>query len=86
MPFIEQMGTFPGGSRKEFWWEREWRRVGHYALPDRVIGLCPESEIDDFRRSTANRVTEYAFIDPRWGLERIIAHLAGFDEADVEIL
>jgi hypothetical protein len=27
-PHIEQMGTQqgPGGYRKEFWWEREWRR------------------------------------------------------------
>lgn len=42
-PFIEQMGTGPG-FRKEFWWEREWRHLGHYELPPRVIVIAPESE------------------------------------------
>jgi len=27
-PFIEQMGPTRDGGHKEFWWEREWRRVG----------------------------------------------------------
>jgi hypothetical protein len=31
-PFFEHMGTWDD-SRKEFWWEREWRHVGQYSLP-----------------------------------------------------
>ena len=27
-PFIETMGRPKGGTRKEFWWERAWRKVG----------------------------------------------------------
>jgi hypothetical protein len=44
-PFIEQMGTWPSTkTRKEFWWEREWRHVGDFRLPPRIIILCPEEE------------------------------------------
>ncbi|HEV7593904.1 MAG TPA: hypothetical protein VGO33_02820 [Gemmatimonadaceae bacterium] len=90
MPFIEQMGTFPPTNfRKEFWWEREWRHQGHYSLPSRVIGLCPEDEIPElteYARDSKTCLTKFRFIDPRWGLERIIAHLAGFGRDDVEIL
>jgi hypothetical protein len=39
-PFLEQMGTWRS-SRKEFWWEREWRHVGDLPLPfGKVIWLC----------------------------------------------
>ena len=32
-PFIEQMGTWPNRSSKEFWWEREWRHAGNFSIP-----------------------------------------------------
>jgi hypothetical protein len=85
-PFIEGMGDWrtTSGHRREFWWEREWRHVGDLHLPDLgTLFLCPEDEIDDFlpredgeSRAKWNR-RKRRFIDPRWGLERIIAHLAG---------
>lgn len=81
-PFIEQMGTQlgAGGYRKEFWWEREWRRCGDYLLPARVIVMCPEDEIPHFYQFIEH--LEFApraeFIDPRWGLEQIISSLARF--------
>lgn len=88
-PFIEQMGrgagAMGGGYRKEFWWEREWRHVGDFSLPGRAIVLCPEDEREEFRAIlNADECTLKAkLIDPRWGLEQIIARLAGFDDSDV---
>jgi hypothetical protein len=79
-PFCEQMGTWPTvGGQKEFWWEREWRHAGNVYLPaGGVIWLCPEDEIPDLGVGP-----NAAVIDPQWGLEQIIAHLAGFAPRDV---
>jgi hypothetical protein len=83
-PFIEQMGTRadggPGDYRKEFWWEREWRCCGNLPLPSRVIVLCPEPDIPYFSKMIAadEWASNAACLDPRWGLEQIIARLAGF--------
>jgi hypothetical protein len=82
-PFLEQMGTNEGSPsagpyRKEFWWEREWRHVGNYPLPSRIIVLCPESEMGEFKKIPEESCVEAGLIDPRWGLEQIIARLAGF--------
>lgn len=84
-PFIEQMGTIPFGTRKEFWWEREWRHVGDFSLPSHVIGLCPEAEIDDFVNycTSIGKASFKAWIDPRWSLEEMIARLAGFQADQV---
>jgi hypothetical protein len=39
-PFIEQMGT-TAQVRKEFWWEREWRHVGHFVpVEEGRCALC----------------------------------------------
>lgn len=44
LPFIEQMGTWTATSRKEFWWEREWRHLGSLTFRPAEIALvlCPE--------------------------------------------
>jgi hypothetical protein len=36
--------------RREWWWEREWRKVGHldFALSDIVAVLAPEAEHSAF--------------------------------------
>lgn len=81
-PFVEQMGTWSQESKKEWWWEREWRHVGNLSIPFRkVIWLCPEDEMDSIREATEDNTAH--MIDPRWGLEQIIAHLAGFAPEDV---
>ena len=81
-PFIEQMGTWPAAAPKEFWWEREWRHAGHLTLPTTsVMWLCPEGEIDTIQQRLGRTLTPW--IDPRWGLEEIVAHLAGFPPGDV---
>lgn len=90
-PFIEQMGTKykDDGNleyRKEFWWEREWRHQGNFALPRHVIVLCPEAEHDEFRSVITSSDQSATTIDPLWGLEQIIANLAGFKKDEIEIL
>lgn len=80
-PFMEQMGTWSSSS-KEFWWEREWRHVGDVPIPTTsVIWLCPEGEIDAINDRVGAPLNPW--LDPRWGLEEIIARLAGFPLSDV---
>lgn len=92
LPFVEPMGTWTstGGTAREFWWEREWRKVGTLHIPPgSAIFLCPEDEIEEFVPRRADEATrdwnrrKRRFVDPRWGLERIIAHLAGMSKGDV---
>jgi hypothetical protein len=94
-PFIEQMGTQPGtpgnpGYRKEFWWEREWRHVRTFRLPEHVIVLCPEDQFDDFGAVVDDPGNLFLgtakFVDPRWGLEQIISRLSGYRPQDSDIL
>jgi len=92
-PFIEQMGTHRDAAgaiiyRKEFWWEREWRHVGNFGLPDHVIVLCPETEFAEFRQAVEDHPLfgTGSFVDPRWGLERIISRLSGYGAEDSDIL
>jgi len=92
-PLIEQMGTRRNADgtlayRKEFWWEREWRRAGNLGLPDRIIVLCPEVEFAEFQEAVAAHPLfgNATFVEPRWGLEQIISRLAGFDAEDSDIL
>jgi len=69
LPFVEAMGTWPGG-RKEFSWEREWRHLGDFkfAWDDVALVLCPETEIDEFEA-----LGSYNAVDPSWSLEKMIA-------------
>lgn len=90
LPFFEQMGK-PSGVRKEFWWEREWRHVGDVTFgswSDIVVVLAPEDDHGMFRQDLTQRLAQtqppppagaerLSIVDPRWGLERIIAALAG---------
>jgi hypothetical protein len=81
-PFFEQMGTWPNRPPKEFWWEREWRHVGNVDLPTgSVIWLFPEAEVEQINARVGRELTPW--IDPMWGLEEIVAHLAGFPVREV---
>jgi Putative abortive phage resistance protein AbiGi, antitoxin len=88
-PFVEPMGTNAGSLpyKKEFWWEREWRHHGDFKfeLNNIALGFCPEKEIDEFEAYTKELDTKSTvkFIDPTWGLEQIIARLAGKSPTDV---
>jgi hypothetical protein len=90
-PFIEQMGTKTNRKgvleyRKEFWWEREWRHQGDFKLPDHFIALCPEEDIPAFEKVLKKEWLSIPLLDPRWGLEQIIARLAGFETDEISIL
>jgi hypothetical protein len=80
-PFIDWMGVWPSGNRKEFWWEREWRYCGDFTLPPRYIILCPADEAWEFDAVLEHELGEKAphgsYIDPSWSLEQIIGSLAG---------
>jgi hypothetical protein len=89
-PFIEQMGSGQTASgsnyRKEFWWEREWRKVGDFTIPNHCIGLCPESEIAGFKAHVqGSALHNTSFVDPNWSLEQIIAHLAGIPSTSIDL-
>lgn len=79
-PFIEQMGP-TAQTVKEFWWEREWRHVGNFHLPRRIVVLCPEREFAEFREFGDPVVC----IDPAWSLEQLIARLVGYNSDDSDV-
>jgi len=90
-PFVEPMGK--GNNQdtgesycKEFWWEREWRHIGDFELPNHLIIICPEDEFPEFEALVQDKEWKPKCIDPNWGLEKIIAHLAGFDNREIDIL
>lgn len=90
LPFFDWMGgPFPRNPvSKEFWWEREWRHQGDLSLASfwkKIIWLCPQAEHDAFAELVAAATPEgetasRVFIDPFWGLEEIVAHLAGLPD------
>lgn len=84
-PFMEQMGPMNNGGQKEFWWEREWRKVGSFLFQPRhiVVVFAPESEHTELGEFVARRYEDEKiprFVDATWGLERMIAALAEVDE------
>lgn len=86
-PFIEQMGQNPPQYKKEFWWEREWRHAGNFALPERFIILAPEADWPGLGGlAVARGYTNPQFIDPVWGLEEIIARFAEFRPDEIGAL
>ncbi|MFE0462776.1 abortive infection system antitoxin AbiGi family protein [Kitasatospora sp. NPDC058965] len=83
-PFYEQMGN-PSGTRKEFWWEREWRHVGDFEfdLSDLVVLFAPEAdhdEIDEVLYDLKPKGRRPQLVDATWGLERMIAAFARVSE------
>lgn len=91
-PYIEQMGDWSTGAytnRKEFWWEREWRHVGHFYFQPRhtVALLAPASHHPELRgvlaESTQWSTRKVPILDPNWGLERMIASMSGVSEEDI---
>jgi len=58
----------------DFHWEREWRIVGslEFDLSDIYCGLCPQEEIPDFESKYGVK-----FIDPHWGINKILDKLVG---------
>ncbi|WP_176562331.1 abortive infection system antitoxin AbiGi family protein [Mycolicibacterium palauense] len=91
-PFIEQMGDWSQGGTtrmKEFWWEREWRRVGDFSFePIHTVALlAPASDHTELRQTLdatgfwSSRAVP--ILDPDWGLERMIAVMSGVAPEDL---
>lgn len=84
-PFIDQTGN-PAGTPKEFWWEREWRHVGdlEFTAADLVVVFAPGQEHAIIQESMSGyrgcKAAMPSLVDARWGLERMIAALAGVSE------
>ena len=76
-------------SRKEFWWEREWRHAGNFTFaPEHiVVAFAPEDQQaslrTELRQATDGAYDGLTFVDVNWGLERIIGALANVDAADL---
>jgi hypothetical protein len=92
-PFFEPMGR-PANVRREWWWEREWRRAGHVGFHwhDVVAVLVPAEDHDLFAAAFEQRRHDHhygpplrplRYLDPRWGLERMVAALVELPEADI---
>jgi hypothetical protein len=80
-PFIEQFGEY-----KDFHWEREWRCVGDFYLPDRYMVIAPEDDHIDLKAHIKENVPDpkmVSVIDSFWSLERVIANLAGYRSKDL---
>jgi hypothetical protein len=82
-PFFEVMGTWRNvqpPSRKEFWWEREWRMRGDYffGLDQIAFWIVPEAEQTGFQVHVGHidSNAKVRCIDAKWGLEEILARLA----------
>lgn len=79
-PFFESMGTWRRPSRKEFWWEREWRKVDNlqFSWAALVAVLAPEDDHEFIAKELEFRDRERRImLDPLWGLERMISALSG---------
>lgn len=88
-PFIEQMmPETKWGTPKEFWWEREWRKVRSLTFPWSVVVavLAPEKDHPYIEAAlTPHKGPDGdvpRLLDPNWGLERMIAKLAGVPDKD----
>jgi hypothetical protein len=59
----------------DFHYEREWRIVGNlfFELTDVYCGLCPNADIPQFEE----KFPPIKFIDPSWGINRILDKLVG---------
>jgi hypothetical protein len=88
-PFIDNPGNYPGRNYR-FEWEREWRVVGDFTFtPDDVAFLfLPEDDHDKTRQFFADVQVEnsgpsylFAYIDPRWDLDKIEKALRHVPEA-----
>jgi hypothetical protein len=85
LPFLEQMGPM-SGVRKEWWWEREWRRVGHlnFAWSEVVAILAPAEQHtlihEEITRGVQPSYLPPPLLDPNWGLERMTSALRGIPD------
>lgn len=81
LAFSESMQR--SGTPREWWWEREWRRVGDFTFSfDQVaFGLCPPEFVLPMEAWAMETLDHpIRFISSRWTIEEAISHLAGLVE------
>lgn len=67
----------------EWWWEREWRKVGDFGFAgaDIAFGLCPRAHVQEMEAWAANQgIGPLRFLAPDWTMEEMITHLVGAPE------
>ena len=82
-PFIETMGRPKGGTRKEFWWEREWRKVGDLGfLPSKAVVVLAPADEHDALRAAVQHIPGYKsvrLVDVNWTADQIKVAIGGLD-------
>lgn len=72
------------GGTNEWWWEREWRRVGddfRFHTDDVAFGLCPREKVREMEAWVdAQCGRKIPFLSPSWTIEETVSHLAGLPE------
>ena len=71
------------GTPNEWWWEREWRRVGHFdfQLEHIAFGLCPRHVVQEMEEWSSEQLGEpLRWISPSWTVEETVGHLAAVEE------
>lgn len=71
------------GNPNEWWWEREWRRIGHFDfdISSVAFGLCPRERVGDMEQWSVDMIdTRLRWISPSWTVEETIGHLADVQE------
>jgi hypothetical protein len=82
-PFLEVMGQTMTGKRKEFWWEREWRKVGclDFEAEAVISAIAPEADHVKLRAelSAIEKYSNLRLIDATWDKCKIDGVLEGVD-------
>jgi hypothetical protein len=72
-----------GGRANEWWWEREWRKVGDldFRYAELAFGLAPRNRVLEMERWAEDTLGHrIGFLSPSWTLEETIGHLADLAE------
>ncbi|WP_432977742.1 abortive infection system antitoxin AbiGi family protein [Dactylosporangium sp. CA-233914] len=82
-PFVETMGPTRDGRRKEFWWEREWRKVGplNFVPYEVIAAVVPERDHRRLRTGLAAMpgYRGLRLVDALWTPSRIAEAMAGVE-------
>lgn len=68
------------------YYRREWRCIGNFSLPTRYLVIAPEADHEQLKEHMLEwlpRPGKIKLIDAFWGLETMIARLAGYPPEDL---
>ncbi len=74
------------GNPNEWWWEREWRRIGHFdfEIQSVAFGLCPRDRVHEMEAWSGQTLgDDLRWISPSWTVEETIGHLAHVHEDEI---